>query len=70
VDLTTDIELYARSFDLFLNAIERSAPDEHGFIGWTRAPRRRRLRRHAEADSLVGVPAVGDDGTCAANLRR
>ena len=36
-DLTTDIELYARSFDLSLNAIERSAPDEHGFFEWTLA---------------------------------
>ena len=36
-DLTTDIGLYARSFDLSLNAIERSAPDEHGFFEWTLA---------------------------------
>jgi hypothetical protein len=36
-DLTTDIELYARSFHLGLNAIERSAPDEHGFFEWTLA---------------------------------
>ena len=36
-DLTTDLGLYARSFDLNLNAIERSAPDEHGFFEWTLA---------------------------------
>jgi hypothetical protein len=36
-DLTTNIELYARSFHLNLNAIERSAPDEHGYFEWTLA---------------------------------
>ncbi len=36
-DLTTDIELYARSFRLNLHPIERSAPDQHGFFEWTLA---------------------------------
>jgi len=36
-DLTTDIGLYARSFDLHLNGIERSAPGERGYFEWTLA---------------------------------
>ena len=36
-DLTTDIDLHGWSFQLFLNAIERSGPDEHGYFDWTLA---------------------------------
>jgi len=36
-DLTTDISLLGRSFQLFLDAIERSGPDERGFFEWTLA---------------------------------
>jgi hypothetical protein len=36
-DLTTDINLQGWSFQLFLDAIERSGPDEHGFFEWTLA---------------------------------
>jgi hypothetical protein len=36
-DLTTDIDLQGWSFQLFLDAIERSGPDEHGFFEWTLA---------------------------------
>jgi hypothetical protein len=36
-NLTTDINLQGRSFQLFLDAIERSGPDEHGFFEWTLA---------------------------------
>lgn len=34
-DLTTDINLQGWSFQLFLDAIERSGPDERGFFDWT-----------------------------------
>jgi hypothetical protein len=34
-DLTSDIDLQGRSFQLFINAIERSGPDERGFSDWT-----------------------------------
>jgi hypothetical protein len=36
-DLTTDIDLRGWSFQLSLNAIERSGPDEHGYCDWTLA---------------------------------
>jgi hypothetical protein len=34
-DLTTDINMQGWSFQLFLDAIERSGPDEHGDFEWT-----------------------------------
>jgi hypothetical protein len=34
-NLTTDIDLRGWSFQLSLNAIERSGPDEHGYFEWT-----------------------------------
>jgi hypothetical protein len=36
-DLITDIDLRGWSFQLSLNAIERSGPDERGFYEWTLA---------------------------------
>jgi hypothetical protein len=36
-DLTADINLQGWSFQLFLNAISRSGPDERGWSGWTLA---------------------------------
>ena len=38
-DLTTDIDLQGKSFQLFLERIERSGPDEHGYFEWTLAGR-------------------------------
>ena len=34
-DLTADIDLRIFSFELSLNAIERSGPDAHGIFAWT-----------------------------------
>jgi hypothetical protein len=34
-DLTTDVDLQGRAFQLFLNAIRRDGPDERGFSQWT-----------------------------------
>ena len=34
-DLTSDINLQGWSFQLFLDAIERSGPDDRGFFDWT-----------------------------------
>jgi hypothetical protein len=36
-DLTADINLQGWSFQLFLDAIQRSGPDERGFYDWTLA---------------------------------
>lgn len=36
-DLTADVNLHGWSFQLFLDAIERSGPDERGFFHWTLA---------------------------------
>ena len=69
-DLTTDIDLHGWSFQLFLNAIERSGPDEHGYFDWTLAGdhftialNARRLHAVSTARAYPQSPAIGCPST-------